>query len=696
MHIENSIELHKIRGEDRSRIKENIYIFWLIPILLFFSYLGTKNYALFHTIVELIALSIGIIMAVLAVNTYKMILDHKLIYLGIAYGFISIFYCIHAFSLPKLNLFSQLQANESIQLWMVGRYMEGITLLAITSSFYKKVGYRKAIVVYAAVSILFLLAILRTDIFPIMVLPDRVGSLYYLINRGILCTILVGSMIFLVKNKRDFHAETYKYLMISLGFSIATELSFIFYNHIFDVHNILSHIFKLSFLYSLYIAVIQVNLKRPYEHLRQRNDTLSQENGKRLQMQKQLQEEEVLLQKILNSIGEGIIVIDQNYELLHYNDLYAEMFHIPRSILRNKKVNHIYYYVSRQFKGPKTFFDGMKQALSKNEEFREEITLKDGKILKMYMTPFEVYHIKGWVFSFRDITEEKLSRKLQEEIEEREEVYSQKKREIQMKMDFYTNFSHELKTPINIISAVGHMLKMEVEDHSPKVKKYLHILNQNCNRLIRNINNSIDINKVENGYFQLDEKNCNIIEIIEDITLSVLPYTDEKNIHLVFDTAIEEKITKVDINVMERILLNLLSNAIKFTPSGGLIQVLIEDLGQELEILVIDNGIGIEESKLEDIFERFHQGNSSLEFNPRGSGVGLYLVKKLVEMQEGRIFAHSEIGSGTTFQVILPMEEVEILEDTLDPKILHMHKLGQQEVIDIEFSSLDFNEKIVR
>src|SRR5699024_3227403 len=153
-----------------------------------------------------------------------------------------------------------------------------------------------------------------------------------------------------------------------------------------------------------------------------------------------------------------------------------------------------------------------------------------------------------------------------------------------------------------------------------------------------------------NGYFQMDQKNCNIIEIIEDITLSVLPYTEEKNIRLIFDTNIEEKIVKVDINVMERILLNLLSNAIKFTPSGGMIQVLVEDFGQEVEIVVMDNGIGIKESKLEDIFKRFHQGDRSLEFNPGGSGVGLYLVKKLVEMQGGKIYVHSELGSGSTFQ----------------------------------------------
>src|SRR5699024_3895019 len=111
-------------------------ILGFIPVLLFLFYLGTKNYALFHTLVEWITLFIGIIMAVLAMNTYKMVSSHQLTYLGIAYGFISIFYCIHALSLSEFNLFPQLQANKSIQLWMVGRYMECITLLVVCGSFY--------------------------------------------------------------------------------------------------------------------------------------------------------------------------------------------------------------------------------------------------------------------------------------------------------------------------------------------------------------------------------------------------------------------------------------------------------------------------------------------------------------------------------------------------------------------------------
>lgn len=300
--------------------------------------------------------------------------------------------------------------------------------------------------------------------------------------------------------------------------------------------------------------------------------------------------------------------------------------------------------------------------------------------------------MKGWVVSARDITQEKLNKELRETIGKRRLEENQK--QIQFTLDFYTNFSHELKTPVNIISAIGHILKNEIGNDSPKCQEYLNILNQNCNRLIRNINNSIDLNKMEVGYFQLSLQGCNIVEIVEDITLSVVPYTEEKNIDLIFDTDVEEIITKVDINAMERILLNLLSNAIKFTEPRGQIQVIMKELGKELEISVIDTGIGIREDKLEYIFERFHQEDRSLEYNPRGSGIGLYLVKRLVEIQGGRILVRSKVEEGSVFQVILPIIEVNPQEKIIDYRSLSMYKLGYHEATNIELSDVSLNKNV--
>lgn len=286
----------------------------------------------------------------------------------------------------------------------------------------------------------------------------------------------------------------------------------------------------------------------------------------------------------------------------------------------------------------------------------------------------------------RDITEEKMAIELQKLIKEREEKLEKKLKQDQYKYDFFTNLSHELKTPINIISAASHMLRNEFKDCLSKGNKYINVINTYSKRLTRGINNLIDLEKIETGYFTMKMETFNIVEVIEEISLSVLPYMDIKEIQLEFDTDIEEKYMEIDINSLERILLNLLSNAIKFTEPKGKIQVLLRDLGKEIEISVKDTGIGISPEHLPYIFERFHQADQSSEHNPMGSGLGLYLVKNLVKMMEGRIYANSELGKGSTFTVILPVmpvdEEVKIAER------LPMSSYINTEKINIELSDL--------
>ena len=118
-------------------------------------------------------------------------------------------------------------------------------------------------------------------------------------------------------------------------------------------------------------------------------------------------------------------------------------------------------------------------------------------------------------------------------------------------------------------------------------------LKQNSRRLLRLINNLIDITKIDAGYFNLQCQSINIVEFVEDITTSVANYIERKNITLVFDTEVEEKIACFDPNKMERVILNLLSNAVKFTPNGGSIYVDILDENEKVKIIVRDTGVGI-------------------------------------------------------------------------------------------------------
>jgi PAS domain S-box-containing protein len=259
-----------------------------------------------------------------------------------------------------------------------------------------------------------------------------------------------------------------------------------------------------------------------------------------------------------------------------------------------------------------------------------------------------------------------------------------------LKTEFFANLSHELRTPIAIIFSTLQLINQYADNGTLKgdtLSKYTGIMKQNCYRLIRLTNNLIDATKIDAGFYDLQLQNCNIVSVVENITLSVADYISSKGIELLFDTDTEEKIIACDPDIIERIMLNLLSNAVKFTKRNGKIEVLVKEEPDFISIKVKDNGMGIKKDKLRLIFERFRQADKSLTRRREGSGIGLSLVKSLVEMHEGEISVKSSYGHGSEFMFRLPDRMVEEC-DTAD---LHANsKIGGDytERINIEFSDI--------
>ncbi len=232
-----------------------------------------------------------------------------------------------------------------------------------------------------------------------------------------------------------------------------------------------------------------------------------------------------------------------------------------------------------------------------------------------------------------------------------------------LKSEFLTTISHEFKTPLNIILGSIQLLESsDITNHEEFYgifNKYIKLQKQNSYRLLRLINNFIDINKIEDNHIKIKLCNNDIVKVVEDITMSIVEYTKLKDISIIFDTDVEEKIIAFDADMIERIMLNLLSNSIKFTERGGEIEVNIYNKEGKVKISVKDNGIGIPEDKLEMIFDRFGQVENSLRRRTEGSGIGLSLVKSLVELHEGTISVQSEFGRGTEFVIELPDKVIE-------------------------------------
>jgi len=282
-------------------------------------------------------------------------------------------------------------------------------------------------------------------------------------------------------------------------------------------------------------------------------------------------------------------------------------------------------------------------------------------------------------------------RLLEEENEKNKELLNETILSENLKTEFFSNLSHELRTPLNVILSALQLFDTftsdsDVIDKERKFKKYSNIMKQNCYRQLRLVNNMIDITKLDAGFFELNLQNCNIVNVVESVTLSVSEYIRAKSIELIFDTDIEECIISCDPEKIERVILNLLSNSIKFTKPGGSMTVNIYDKGENIIISIKDTGIGIPNDKLDIIFDRFRQVDRSLARKQEGSGIGLSIVKSLVELHGGKISVLSEYGKGTEFIIAFPV--IVMPKENSICGVLEAESQERIETIHIEFSDI--------
>lgn len=228
-----------------------------------------------------------------------------------------------------------------------------------------------------------------------------------------------------------------------------------------------------------------------------------------------------------------------------------------------------------------------------------------------------------------------------------------------LKSRFFANLSHEIRTPLNVIMSTVQLLKFYAKKSPEKIEpgvvtKKIDIINMNCYRLLRLVNNLIDITRLDTGNYELNLENRDIVGIVRNITLSAAKLAEQNDVKLIFHTDLKEKIIACDQQVLERIILNLLSNAVKFSLGNCVVCVSLYSAGNKVKISVSDNGIGIPEYIKENVFEKFFHVDESFTRQAEGSGIGLSLVKSLVEMHGGRITINSSEGEGSEFIISLP------------------------------------------
>ena len=224
----------------------------------------------------------------------------------------------------------------------------------------------------------------------------------------------------------------------------------------------------------------------------------------------------------------------------------------------------------------------------------------------------------------------------------------------ELKTQFFSKVSHELRTPLtNIMLPIQNILAERGDRLNPENRREKTAMLRNARKLMKQINQILDISKLEAGRMKIVARLRGLNNILEDIIGASSIGAKEMGVDLVFepDTILSE--IYVDSDKSEKIFSNLISNALKFTSSGGKVQVKTKEEEDHVEVSVNDRGIGIAQEELPHIFDRFHQVDGSASRKYEGTGLGLFMVKEFVELHHGSIEVTSELGQGTTFIVKL-------------------------------------------
>ena len=242
------------------------------------------------------------------------------------------------------------------------------------------------------------------------------------------------------------------------------------------------------------------------------------------------------------------------------------------------------------------------------------------------------------------------------------------------KLQFFINISHEIRTPMTLI--INPLEKLLSEKRDGETHQTYLMIYRNAQRILRLINQLMDIRKLDKGQMHMKFRETDMVGFINDLMLTFEYMAKKKKIHFTFTHGMEQLPVWVDLNNFDKILMNILSNAFKYTPENGEIQVGLttgkdalrkDALREYFEITVTDNGIGIDKSKIDQIFERFYQIDNDVTKSNFGTGIGLHLSRSLVLLHHGVIYAENrEDTSGTRFVVRIPLGSAHLRADELE------------------------------
>lgn len=222
-----------------------------------------------------------------------------------------------------------------------------------------------------------------------------------------------------------------------------------------------------------------------------------------------------------------------------------------------------------------------------------------------------------------------------------------------MQRQFVANASHEIRTPLTSVRGYVEAILDGVVNDKEQERKHLGIILKETLRMHRLVNSLLDLSRIESGQIKINRKDLNISEVINSTVMKFKPIIEDQELQLVVDIPKGLPIVIGDEDLIDQVITNYITNAVRFTSAGGSITVKAEQNENEVYVHVIDTGIGISSEELTKVWGRFYKINESRQLSKEGAGLGLSLVKEIIELLGGRTWAESELGKGSIFSFSL-------------------------------------------
>lgn len=368
---------------------------------------------------------------------------------------------------------------------------------------------------------------------------------------------------------------------------------------------------------------------------------------------------------VWESSFDAMRLTDSTGTVLKVNDAYCKLVGLSRDNLEGYKFAKI--FVPERFERSVNKYNERFAAHNFQDQFETEMELWNGTKVWVELSNSLIY-IKGQepvlLSIFRNISERKSHNLELITAKEKAEEASR------LKSNFLNNMSHEIRTPMVGILGFSQILYSEID--SPELREFVEEIIKSGNRMMNTINSILDLSRIEANKLELKITTINLLDEVKEIVKPLKAIAEQNDLYFIIRSKVEKIVLSVDKHMLSQIVNNLVGNAIKYTRIGGIIielDIINKDNTSWVVLKIIDSGIGIAKESLKIIFEEFRQVSEGLNRQFEGTGLGLTITKKIVELLSGYIEVNSTVGTGSEFIVYLPLPEAEHNEPVIKEEL---------------------------